>query len=104
MLGFEYDGDALGLQALMEAVGDLLGQSFLDLKAAGEPVRDPGQLGQTEDATAREVADVGDAAEGQQVVLAQRLERQVPGQDELVVALVVAERGAVNASGVSISA
>ena len=36
---------------------------------------------------------MGDASEGQQVVLAQRGERDGPGQDELVVALVVREGG-----------
>jgi hypothetical protein len=41
------------------------------------------------------VANVRDAAERQHVVLAQRPEGDVPGQHELVVPLVIGERGEV---------
>ena len=48
----------------------LLGQALLNLQVPGEQLDDPGQLRQPEDALPRQVSDVGDAVEGQQVVLA----------------------------------
>ena len=53
------------------------------------------QLGEPDDALRRQVGDVGDAVKRQQVVHAQRLERDITHDDELVVALVVGERGQV---------
>jgi hypothetical protein len=51
-----------------------------------------GQFGQSENTVARQVADMRDADERQQVVLADRAERDAAREDELVVALVVGER------------
>ena len=45
-----------------------------------------------------------DPGEREHVVLTERMERDVPGQDELVVALIVWERGEVERAGVSSSA
>ena len=53
---------------------------------------------------ARQVGDVGHAVERQQVVHAQRLERDVAHEDELVVALVGKQRSRSNSAGVSSSA
>ena len=89
----------LGCELVLEPVGDLLGQPLLHLQAAGEQLDDPGELRQPEDAVAREVADVGDALEREQVVLAERVERDVAGEDELVVALVVGEGREVERPG-----
>jgi hypothetical protein len=44
-----------------------------------------GQLGQPQNALGRQVADVDGADERQQMVLADRPQRDAPGQDELVV-------------------
>ena len=85
MFHLQDHGDAFGVQVRVEAVGDLFRQSFLDLQPACELLEDAGQFGQSEDAPGREVADVGDAVEGQQVVFAESLERQVAGEDQLVV-------------------
>src|SRR3712207_8983680 len=46
-------------------------------------------LFRSDDPLAGQVADVGDAVERQQVVLAQRVERDLRGDDELVVGAVV---------------
>jgi hypothetical protein len=54
--------------------------SFLDLQAAGEQLDHSGQFGQAEDAGVGDVTDMGDAVEGQEVVLAERLKRDVAGQ------------------------
>ena len=92
VLGLEHDADALGLELALEPARDLRRQPLLDLQGAGEQLDDPGQLREADDPLAGQVADVGDADEGQQVVLAERVERDVPGDDELVVAAVVGER------------
>ena len=84
-----------GLELVLQVVGDAFGESFLGLGSAGVKVDHPGELRETEDAVAGQVADVGDADEGQHVVLAERLQRQVLHQHELVVTLVVGERGEV---------
>ena len=61
-----------GSRMLHQRVGDLGGQPLLHLRAAGEHVDQPGQLGQPGDPAVlrRDVADVRDAVEGHQVVLA----------------------------------
>ena len=92
VLGLEHDPHALGREVLLQPAGDLLGEPLLHLQPAGEQLDDARQLGQPEDPVARQVGDVRDADEGQQVVLAQRREGDVPGDDELVVALLVRER------------
>jgi hypothetical protein len=81
MLGLQDHPDPLGAQAGVQAVGDLPGHPFLDLQAPGERLDDPGKLGQAHQALSREVPDMRHAVEGQQVVLAQRPERDVPHQD-----------------------
>ena len=83
------------VQVVLQPVGDLLGEPLLHLQVAGEQVEHAGELRQAEDPLARQVADVRDPAERQQVVLAERLHRDAGGQDQLVVALVVGERGQV---------
>ena len=84
-----------GCRCGLEPVGDLLGQPLLDLRAAGEQLDHPGELGQAEDPLARQVADVRDAEEREHVVLADRVHRDAARQHQLVVALVVGERGEV---------
>ena len=79
------------MKARGQAVADLFGQPFLGLRPGGEVLHQAGQLGQAEDPLARQVADVRDPGEGQQVVLADRPERDGPRQDEFAVALVVGE-------------
>ena len=77
-----------------QRVGDLRGQPLLDLGAAGVDVDQPGQLGQAGDlaGVGRDVADVRDAAERDQVVLAGRVDLDVLDQHHLVVAEVEGRR------------
>ena len=42
--GLDHHGDALGLEMLADAVGDLGGEPFLDLQPPGEAVEDAGEL------------------------------------------------------------
>ena len=46
MLGFHDDTQTARRNLILEPVGDLLRQPFLHLRAAGEQLDDPGQLGQ----------------------------------------------------------
>ncbi len=45
VFGFDDDADALWLQVFGEPVGDLFGESFLDLGAVGEVLDDAGEFG-----------------------------------------------------------
>jgi hypothetical protein len=87
VLGLDGDADAVLLQSLLDPVGDLRRQAFLYLQVTREAVDDPTELGEADDPLGRQVGDVRDAVERQQVMSAQRLEGDVPDQDELVVAL-----------------
>jgi hypothetical protein len=95
VLRLDHHADAARTQVQVEPRRDLLGQALLDLRAVGEMLHHPGQLGQSEDAVAGQVADVRDADERQQVVLAHRPDRDVPGENQFVVPLVIGERGQV---------
>ena len=99
MLGLDDDPDAPRREPLVEPVGDLLSQALLHLQAARERFDDTRQFGQAEDALTGQVPDVGDTVERQEVVLAERLKGDVPGEHEFVVALVVGEGGEVEGAG-----
>ena len=77
VLGFEHDADPLGREMLLQPVGDLLRQPFLHLEVAREQRDDARELRQPHDACVGDVPDVRDSRERQQVVLAQRTERDV---------------------------
>src|SRR4051812_15868387 len=79
VLGLEHDADALRLELIAQPSGDLCRQSLLHLQVAREQLDDPRKLRQPDDAVARQVADVRDADERQQMVLAQRMERDLRG-------------------------
>src|SRR5215213_2628197 len=99
VLGLEHDADTLRRELALQPAGDLRGQPLLDLQRAGEVIDHPSELRQPDDPLAGDVADMGDAAERQQVVLAQGVERDVARYDELVVTAVVRERGGVEVRG-----
>lgn len=80
MLRLDHYADPLGGQVLLQPVGDLLGETFLNLQVPGEQLDDPGQLRQPENALTGQVADMGDAVKGQQVVLAQGLHGDAFGE------------------------
>ncbi len=84
VLGFDDDADALGLEGVHEGAGDLVGETLLHLEAAGEEVGEAGELADANDLAAGDVADVADAEEGQEVVLAQRIDFDVADDDHVV--------------------
>ena len=68
-----------------EELGDLLGQPLLDLEPAGVHLDDARDLREPDDPAARDVGDRRGPEERQQVVLAQRVERDVLDDDHLAV-------------------
>jgi hypothetical protein len=54
---------------------------LLDLKVSCEELDDPREFGQAQDAFGGDVANVRDAMEWHEVVFAQRMERDVAGED-----------------------
>ena len=93
VLGLENDADALGFELELEPVGDLRGQPFLDLQIAGEELDDAAELAQADDPLVGQIADVRDPVERQQMMHAERVERDRPRNDQLVIAVVVGKRG-----------
>ena len=79
------DADPKGLQPLHQQVGDLLGEALLDLEAAGVHVDDARDLREPDDAPVRDVGHRRRPEERQQVVLAERVERDVLDDDHLAV-------------------
>ena len=86
--GLDDHGDAPGMQGILDAVADLLGQALLDLQAAGVSLYDAGDLGKSRDLSVGDVGDMGLPDERQHVVLAQGEEFDVLDDDHLVVGLV----------------
>jgi hypothetical protein len=85
VFGLDADHYALRADRGHHGVGDLGGQALLDLRAVRGDLDGAGQLGQPGDAPlARHIGDVRPADEGQQVVLAHRVERNVPDDDHFV--------------------
>ena len=77
--------DALGIEPGLEEVRDLLGQPLLDLEPACIGLDDARDLGQPDHAPARDVRHGRGAEERQEMVLAQRVERDVLDDHHLAV-------------------
>src|ERR1035437_1745966 len=84
----------VGVQTILEEVGDLLGHSLLDLQPAGVHLHHARDLGQADYAATRQITHRGGPEERQHVVLAQRVERDALDDDHLAVADI--EYGAVD--------
>ena len=70
VFGFDYDADAVGVEVFFEGFGDLLGEAFLVLEAAGEVFDDAWEFGEADDFFLRDVADCDGAEEWEHVVFA----------------------------------
>jgi len=88
VLALDHDDRAARFEDPHQRVRDLAGEPLLHLRTAGVDVDQPGQLGQAGDLAVdrRDVADVRDAPERHQVVLADRGQLDVLDQHHLVVA------------------
>ena len=85
VVGLDDDGDAQGMQGLLDAVADLDRQALLDLQAPGIGLDDARDLAQAGDLAVGNVGDVRLADEGQQVMLAGAEELDVLDEDHLLV-------------------
>jgi hypothetical protein len=84
LLGLDDDDGTARSQGPIERVGDLCGESLLELRPAGEALDQVHYLREPNDALLWNVRDVGPAHEGEQVMLAHARKRQVPQQDRVV--------------------
>src|SRR5665213_2118038 len=84
---------------LLQPVGDLFGQALLHLEIAGEQFDDASEFGESQYAIAGHVADVRNPVEWQEMVLAQRPERDIPDENQFVVVLLAGECGEVETLG-----
>jgi hypothetical protein len=82
-----------GSELTLEPVGDLRRQPLLDLEMAAEELDHTTELAEPDDPLARQIADVRHPLEREQVVHAQRVERDRPRDDQLVVTLIVGKGG-----------
>src|SRR6266536_198271 len=87
VLAIQHRDHPARLEPLHQQVGDLGGEPLLHLRTAGEDVDKSRQLGQPGDpaVVAGDVADVRDAVERQQVMLAEAEDLDVAHQHQLVV-------------------
>src|SRR5581483_2211783 len=92
MLRLDDHTDTARTQFLFKRQSDLLGQPLLDLQAPGEHVDHARHFGESDDAPVRNVGHVRPAEEWQHMVLAQRVELDVPHHDHALVAGLLEER------------
>ena len=70
MSGLKLDDNIISVKDLLEAAEDLLVEALLDLRASRKIFNDAVQLGKADDLAVGEVADMGDATEEQEMMLA----------------------------------
>src|SRR5690554_1122902 len=85
----EHDQHPPSVKGVGKGIRNLVGQSLLQLRTRSEGVDHPRQRAEPDDAATWQVRDVGEAHEGQQVVLAHRAERDVAHDHEFALAAVV---------------
>jgi hypothetical protein len=83
VLGPKGDTDASGVQVLGQPVRHLLGQPLLHLGRPREDLDHPCKLRQTQDPFAGEVPDVRNADEGQEMVLAHRVDVETERAEQI---------------------
>lgn len=89
-----HDGNTTRADSLHDGQGDLLRETFLDLKAAREGLSDTSELAESENELVGNVADRDLAGEGDKMVLAEREDVDVTDDDHLLV--VLSEHGIVD--------
>lgn len=75
--GFDDDADAARLEEGIERIADLLSESFLDLEPAGIHVDDPWDFAEADRMFGRQITDMHFAHEGEEVMLAERVELDI---------------------------
>ena len=87
-MAFHDDADALGVDALLDERGNLLGQTLLDLKATRKAVNQSSHLADPKNLLARNVSDVATTVKRKHVVLAKAVDLNVANNDHVVAFLV----------------
>ena len=82
---FHHDRYAASLEFFVEKVGNLLGESFLELGLMSEGINDASEFGDANNSLIGQVSHMGVAQERQQVMLADRVKGNVPQTNDLVV-------------------
>src|SRR5271166_1567155 len=83
----DHRGDTLRLQHLLNGVGDLRRQAFLDLQPLGINLNDARKLGNTYHAAIRHIGDPGTTNDRRNVMFAMTFERNTAENDHLVIAV-----------------
>src|ERR1700722_7085327 len=86
MTGFDDHANTLGLDYFLNGLGDLGGETLLNLKATGEQFDEPRNFAETDDAALGNIGDVDLAEKWQQVMFAEAEHFNVFDDDHLVVA------------------
>ena len=92
MHAFYHHANALGLEHVLDTVGDLRGHAFLYLQAFGEGFDDPCQLADADHFPIGQIADMNFADDWSHVVFAMRFETDVAQDDHLIVTIDFVER------------
>jgi len=83
---FDHHRDAQWFEDFVQARSDLGGHFLLDLQALGIHIDEPRQLGNSDHAPPWHIGDVRLADDRREVMLAMRLERDIPQRNDFVVA------------------
>ena len=85
MRGLDDHGHAARPERIVQRMGDLVGEPFLELKPAGECVDQARQLRNPDDPLVRPIADMGDAEDRREMMFAGRDQRNGSQQDSFVI-------------------
>src|SRR5438128_12692215 len=89
MVRLDHDTHTARLEYVHEGVRHLVGESLLHLEPPGKHLDHARDLGETDQTAVRQVGDVRPTEEGQQVVLAQRVDLDVAYAHQVLVPLAV---------------
>ena len=92
VLGVHDNSDVLGAEDVLQSCEDLPGQTLLHLGPFGVVVHNAVELAQTHNAPLRDVGHVRHADDGQEVVLARGVQRDVTLDQHVVVSVHIVER------------
>ena len=82
---FNDDGDSERLESFLDAVTDLRGEPFLNLKTTGESFHDASDLAEAGDRSVRDISDVGLADERHDMMFACRIKLDILYKDHLLI-------------------
>src|SRR5262245_61644215 len=81
MSTFDHNTDPAWLQPVLNRLGDLRGHPFLDLEAPRETIDHADKLGDADDPSRGQVADMSNPGDRRHVMFTARAEGNIPQQD-----------------------